>query len=84
MIGNDVTEKDVARFLFEEIKSDGTVYQLDAVENIKTKFGEQFIYENENGNDAIDKKVLREFNKIKKNSEEDIEWSNSDKCWNLY
>jgi len=81
---NTVTEEDVALYLLNEIKTNGTVYQEDAVVNIKKKFDELFIYENENGNDAINKKVLREFDKLKKASEDEIEWHRRDKCWNFY
>jgi hypothetical protein len=81
---NKVTEKDVAKYLYDELVKDGTLYQVDAVENIKKKFGDKFVYENDNFNDAISKKVLSEFSKYKKASKDEIEWDRRDKCWVIY
>lgn len=43
------------------------------------KFGEEYVYENENGNLAISRKVLNEFKKLK--DVNGIEWDRSDRCW---
>ncbi len=40
------------------------MYQSDVVAKIAERFGEEFTYENENGNPAIDKRILRAFKKI--------------------
>lgn len=78
------TEKDVAKYLSDELVKNGVLYQEDAVANIKEIFGESFTYMNDNDNDAISKKVLSEFNKFKKTSEDEIEWDRRDKCWVVY
>ncbi len=46
---------------------------------VQEKFGEEFVYENENGNLAISKKVLNEFKKLKEDN--GIEWDRSERCW---
>lgn len=65
--------------MISEILEKGYVYQEYIVQDIQEKFGEEFVYENENGNLAISKKVLNEFKKLKEDN--GIEWDRSDKSW---
>lgn len=65
--------------MLDEILQKGYIYQESVVLDIQNKFGEKFVYENENGNYAISKKVLNEFKKLKEGN--DIEWDRSDKSW---
>lgn len=71
--------KKVAKFMLDEILQKGYIYQESVVLDIQKKFGEEYVYENENGNHAISKKVLNEFKKLKEGN--DIEWDRSDKSW---
>lgn len=71
--------KKVAEFMLDEIIKSGYIYQESIVYDIQTKFGSDFVYENENGNLAISKKVLNEFKKLK--DVNGIEWDRSDKSW---
>ncbi len=58
------TAKDAAKWMYEEVKSTGELYQADAVDYITEHFGEEHIYENENGNPAISREVLSEFKNL--------------------
>jgi hypothetical protein len=58
------TPKDVAQFMMGALKLENELYQNDIVYRIAEEFGEPFTYENENGNLAIDKKVLGAFREI--------------------
>lgn len=74
-----VDNKTVAEFMINEIIEKKYAYQEYLVHDIRTKFGDEFVYENENGNLAISKNVLKEFKKLKE--ENGIEWDRSDKSW---
>jgi hypothetical protein len=62
----------------EQVEDDGSLTQQEAADEILDKFGEDFVYENDNGNLAISKKVLKEFRKI---SEETVVWERSSRSW---
>jgi hypothetical protein len=62
----EVTPDAVAEWMIEEVRFTGILYQSDAVERIKSKFGEHFIYVNENGNPSISKEVKKAFKKLHK------------------
>jgi hypothetical protein len=55
---------DVARWMRDELNRTGSLSQAYAAAEIEAEFGPSFIYENENGNPAIDKDVLREFRQL--------------------
>ncbi|WP_165921181.1 DUF6953 family protein [Paenibacillus albiflavus] len=59
-----VTAQEVAEWMLQELKSAGILYQSNAVDYIRTHFGEQFIYVNDNGNQSIDKEVKKLFKKM--------------------
>lgn len=71
--------KKVADWMLSQFK-DQILYQEDVVWEIKNEFGEDYVYENKNGNYAIHKKVLNEFRKI---TEGKVIWSRSEKAWTL-
>jgi hypothetical protein len=58
------TPGDAARWMCDEIDRTGSLSQAYAVAEIESQFGPSFIYENENGNPAIDKGVLRDFGEL--------------------
>ena len=74
-----MNEKSVAEFMINEILEKGYIYQEYLVHDIQEKFGEEYVYVNENGNLAISKKVLNEFKKLKEVN--GIEWDNRERCW---
>ena len=47
-----------------ETSEHGELDQQTAAYGIKDRFGEEFVYVNENGNLAIDRRVLRSFRKL--------------------
>ncbi|WP_040948493.1 DUF6953 family protein [Gorillibacterium massiliense] len=71
--------KVIAQWLYDMIMKDGEAYQRDVVEEIEQRFGEDYVYENENGNLAIDKKITAEFRKL--NNKGLIEWDRSGFFW---
>lgn len=74
-----MNNKTVAEFMISEIVDKGYAHQETTVFDIQNKFGDEFIYINENGNLAISKQVLNEFKKLKEAN--DIGWDSSDKYW---
>ncbi|GIO85552.1 hypothetical protein J25TS5_24840 [Paenibacillus faecis] len=60
----EVTAQEVADWMVKEIRSTGTLYQADAIEYVKTQFGEQFVFVNENGNTSLSKEVKKAFRKL--------------------
>jgi len=72
------TDKEVAEWMVAQFKNQFWLYQEDTVYEIKSKFGMEFVYQNENGNYAISKKVLREFRKL---SEGKIVWERGQRAW---
>ncbi len=76
-MSNQPTAKDVAEFMKAQLDQKKELYQEDVVYEIQIKFGSDFVYENESGNLAINKKVLNEFRKITPN----VVWERGEKCW---
>lgn len=74
------TAHDVAQWMLAELTRDGTLYQEQAVWDIQQTFGDEHVYENENGNMAISRTVLAEFRKLTKGS---AVWSRSERFWRL-
>lgn len=73
------TEKDVALWMVEELSRNNVLDQSYAVLQIEKKFGSKFLYDNDNGNLAISKNVLKWFNRLTPN----IVWSRGHSCWRL-
>ena len=75
---DDVTPEVIAQWMLGQLEQGKRLYQADAASEIAEKFGPEFIYENDNGNPAIDKRVLRAFKKI---SGDTVVWERWDFCW---
>ena len=78
-----VTAASVGKWLFDIILADKYVFQENLVRDIKAQFGDTFVYINDNGNLAISKDVLQEFNKLKTKLGDRgvITWDRSDRAW---
>lgn len=76
-MSGDVTIEDVAKWMLEQI-GERPLYQDKAAWEIKKRFGDAFVYSNENGNPAIAKPVLNKFRRI---SGDNVVWSRGDYCW---
>ncbi len=72
------TPRQVADWMLEQLKREDTLYQESAVGDIEDEFGDEFVYENENGNLAISKPVLAEFRKLTGTT---VIWSRSERLW---
>lgn len=69
---------DVVLWMKEAVKTDGFLYQDVAASEIGSRFGEEFTYINENGNLAIQQKVLRQFSKA---TSETVVWERGQRMW---
>lgn len=74
------TSGDVAIWMRDKIIKEKRMYQEYVVYEIRDKFGEEFIYTNDNGNPAISKAVLKEFRKL---TEDLVVWEKGERCWRL-
>ncbi|MWA01337.1 hypothetical protein F8568_013270 [Actinomadura sp. LD22] len=74
----EVTPEDIARWMLKRIENGEELYQQDVVYEISQKFGEKFVYDNERGNPAIDKKVLKAFREV---SEDTVVWEKGMRMW---
>ena len=72
------TAADVADWMVEELGRRRELDQEDAASYIEGHFGKAFIYDDENGNPAISKDVLRKFNFLTKDN---VVWSRSERYW---
>ncbi|GAT89610.1 hypothetical protein CVCC1112_4269 [Paenarthrobacter nicotinovorans] len=63
-----------------ETAAPSSVAQSTAVTEIRNTFGTEWSYQNNNGNWAIDKDVLKEFNKLKYPN---IQWNSGSQYWHI-
>ena len=69
----------VARWMLGELETQGgLLYQETVVYDIASEFGDDFVYENENGNLAISQAVLREFRRL---TEKTVVWERGTRFW---
>lgn len=78
-MSSKILAKDVANFMRAQLDTEERLYQEYIVYEIDSRFGSNFVYINENGNLAIDRKVLDEFRKITPN----VVWERGERCWRL-
>ncbi|MTV30106.1 hypothetical protein GJ654_03755 [Rhodoblastus acidophilus] len=64
-------------WMVEELQRKNHLYQEEAAWDIQRKFGKPFVYDNANGNPAISRGVLNEFNKLTP----DVVWSRGERFW---
>lgn len=74
------TAKDVAQWMLAEVRKGDWVHQEVIVYEIERVFGEDFVYTNQNGNPAISRDVLKQFNSI---SGQEVVWERGDRAWRL-
>jgi hypothetical protein len=72
------TATDVAAFMVEQIPREHYLYQETVVYQILETFGDDFVYNNENGNLAIGKNVLAAFRKL---TGDDVVWERGSRMW---
>lgn len=71
-------EKEIAEWMSQRLEEDKYLYQEIIVYEIASKYGDDYTYINENGNLAIDKKILKEFRII---TEDNVVWERVERCW---
>ncbi len=64
--------------MLSEFLSSNYLEQEWAASEIERKFGEKFVYFNENGNLAIERKVLQAFRNL---TEKDVVWDTRERAW---
>ncbi len=72
------TPREVAEWMLAELNRKQRLYQETVVYNIKSKFGQEFVYTNVNGNLAIDRQVLKEFRAV---TGDDVVWDQTEFMW---
>lgn len=73
-----IAAEDVAKWMLSELEKDQILYQETVVSEIQDKFGDSFVYYNQNGNMAISKEVLSEFRKLTKDR---VVWFRGERYW---
>ncbi|TFB92787.1 hypothetical protein [Cryobacterium sp. HLT2-28] len=73
---------EIAEWLMNEIRTNGPrrSYQSRLVKAMRDSFGPEWSYKNHNGNQAIDKSVLRHFGTLK---DKFVIWDRSDQSWRV-
>ena len=74
------TPGEVAARLWELLRADGILPHNGAVGDIRMRFGEWYLLEDENGSIAIDRAVLAEFDRLKQGG---AEWDGDARTWIL-
>lgn len=70
----------VAAWMLGEVDRDGLLWQCDAVEGLRARFGDSYVYENAHGHLAIDSDVLAAFREL---TADRVVWSRGGKFWRL-
>lgn len=74
----DASPEDVAAWMLKELDRQKYLYQADVVYEIEKRFGEQFVYDNQNGNRAIDGRVLKAFRTL---TGDTVVWERGQRMW---
>ena len=74
------TPGEVAARLWELLRADGILPHDGAVSDIRMRFGERYVLEDENGSIAIDRAVLAAFDRLKQDR---AEWDRDARTWVL-
>jgi hypothetical protein len=77
-MSNSSTPKDVAQWMVQRLEKESPLYQETVVYEIKGHFGEEFVRENESGNLAVSRAVLKQFAKLTKDR---VVWERHERCW---
>lgn len=79
-IGVGRAREAVAAWMLAEIERDGLLWQCDAVDGIRSRFGDACVYENDRGHLAITGEVLTAFRDL---TGDRVVWSCGGKFWRL-
>ncbi len=76
----DATPGEIAAREWELLRADGILPHQGAVSDIRMRFGEQFLLEDESGTTVIDPMVLTEFDRLKQGR---VQWDHDARTWVL-
>lgn len=76
----EFSAKDVAAFMLEHLEKTHSVYQSDIVLLVHERFGDKFVYINENGSYVFIPSVLTAFKKL---AGDKVVWCRLSKYWRL-
>jgi hypothetical protein len=62
----------------EQIDEHGVLYQYEAAAEITARFGDQCTYQNDNGNLAISREVLKQFRTA---TDKTVVWDAAERMW---
>jgi len=72
------TPEEIAEWMVTALERDEFLYQGTVVYEIAQRFGDEFTYINPNGNLAIDRRVLKAFGKLTKDT---VIWEKGERVW---
>ena len=58
------TPREVAQWMLEQLEQGDELMQQDAARAIQKDFGQEFVYNDKNGDLAVDRRVLYQFKKL--------------------
>lgn len=67
-----------ANWMRQQIDKNGVLYQDEAAAEITSRFGEECTHQNDNGNLAINREVLKQFRAA---TEETVVWDSAERMW---
>lgn len=70
--------QEVAEWMIKQMGDSHWLYQETVVWKMKQKWGDEYVYLNENGNYAISKQVLKAFRKM---TEDRLIWERGERAW---
>lgn len=74
----ETAAQQAAAWMCEQIEEHGVLYQDEAAAEITERFGKECTYQNENGNLAIRREVLKLFRAA---TEKTVVWDASERMW---
>lgn len=79
---NEATATDIATWLFDKILdlAPQHYHQSQAVMFIKNTYGDEWTYQNKNGNLAISTAILKEFRELRK-ADPNVQWHQGSRSW---
>ena len=71
---------EIANWLIEQIRARTRISQEEAAEEIRGRFGPEWVHENERGHAAISKDVLKSFRRAHRGA---VHWDRDRRFWSL-
>lgn len=75
---SDSSAQKAADWMRERIDEQGVLYQEDAAAELTARFGAECTYENENGNLAISREILKRFRAA---TDKTVVWDSGERMW---